>query len=220
MLALSPCHALARPTSPKPRSIGADGERAAAIGHVVPHQAARFRHVDRLGDDESRDVAYLAVRVFAERDILNDFVERIARIELAECAAGDLLVLTCVAVRGARGAFAESRRDFFVNDDFGDARSATARNKPESPLPPQTPSPPICACVQIFFPTLQPPLAVEPKRIDVTRNRGPTIISRPSDRRPGDPSKYTYADVVNSKYCGRCLARLKSHKLNSRLAFL
>src|SRR5262249_13103730 len=79
-------------------------------------------HVHRLGDDESGDVPYLAVRVFAEPDILNDFVERITRIELAECAAGDLLVLTYVAVRGARGAFAESRRDFFVNDDFGDAR--------------------------------------------------------------------------------------------------
>ncbi|MGA7390603.1 MAG: hypothetical protein WBW99_22140 [Pseudolabrys sp.] len=88
----------------------------------MPHQAAGFCHVHRLGDDESGDVPYLAVRVFAEPDILNDFVERIARIEFAECAAGDLLVLTCVAVRGARDAFAESRRDFFVNDDFGDAR--------------------------------------------------------------------------------------------------
>jgi hypothetical protein len=55
-------------------------------------------------------------------DVLNEFVERIARIKLAERAAGDLLVLPGVAERSAGRAFAESRRDCFVNDDLGDAR--------------------------------------------------------------------------------------------------
>ena len=121
MPALSPCHALARPDVAE-RALGrVEQHRPAAIRHVVPQEAARLRHVDRLGDDERRDVADLAVRVLAELDVLDDLVARIVGIELAEGAAGDLLVLAGVAVSGARRAFAERGRDRLVDDDFGDA---------------------------------------------------------------------------------------------------
>jgi len=55
----------------------------------------------RLGQDERGDIADLAVRIFAEFNVLYELVERIARIELAKCAPGDLLVLTGIAERSA-----------------------------------------------------------------------------------------------------------------------
>ena len=60
---LSPCQPLLRPTSPSVALVGGDGDAAAAVRHVVPHQAAALRHVDRLDQEERRDVLDLAARV-------------------------------------------------------------------------------------------------------------------------------------------------------------
>ena len=83
--------------------------RPAAIGHVVPQQAAGLTHVHRLGQNEAGDVTHLAVGVFGELDILDEFVDRISGIEFAERTAGDLFVLAGIAEARARCVFAKCR---------------------------------------------------------------------------------------------------------------
>ena len=78
-----------------------DGERRAAIRNVVPHEAARLRHVHRLRQYERGDIPDLAVRVFAQFDVLDDSVQRIVRVQLTKRPAGNLLVRDGLA--GPRG---------------------------------------------------------------------------------------------------------------------
>ena len=56
-----PASRCSSPTSPGIALRGGDGDAAAAVGHVVPHEAARFRHVDRLDQEKARDVLHFAV---------------------------------------------------------------------------------------------------------------------------------------------------------------
>ena len=54
-----------------------DRDPAAAIRHVMPHQVARLRHVDRLDQEERRDVLDLAARIsWRELDVCDDAVVR------------------------------------------------------------------------------------------------------------------------------------------------
>jgi hypothetical protein len=102
-----------------PKFLGGNLVGPASVRHVVPHQAAAAGIVDRLGDDEGRDVAHLAVGVLDQINILDQRVERIGGIELTERATRDLLVLAPV-IAGAGLAGAECRRDAIVDDNTRD----------------------------------------------------------------------------------------------------
>ena len=96
--------------------VARDRDPAAAIGHVVPHQAARLRQVHRLDDEEARDVLDLPVRVsLGMREVCDLVVVPVARIELAERAPGDGLV------RRLAGGLSGERLGA-VDDDARDAR--------------------------------------------------------------------------------------------------
>src|SRR5258708_22597715 len=96
----------------------------------MPHQAARQRYVDRLDDEEGRDVFDLAVRIpLRECDIGDDRVVRIHRIELAERAASDGLVGNVLPLP-----WWENHR---THDPVGDdARDARLRTVPKRRTPP------------------------------------------------------------------------------------
>jgi hypothetical protein len=79
----------------------------------------RQRHVDRLDEKERRRVFDLAVGVpRRQRDVRDDRVVRIARVELAERPAGDRLVLA----RGAERCAGKCRRRDRVDNDLRDPR--------------------------------------------------------------------------------------------------
>ncbi|HEX8883525.1 MAG TPA: hypothetical protein VF797_03450 [Noviherbaspirillum sp.] len=65
---------------------------ASAVGHVMPEQAACLVHVLWPGQHEAGGVPDLAVLVLAEFDILNQRVQRVARIQFAECPSRQLFV--------------------------------------------------------------------------------------------------------------------------------
>ena len=84
--------------SPVARSAGTMVMRPRAVGHVVPHQVARLRHVDRLHQLERGRVLDHAARIARrELDVLDDGIVRIVGIEFAEGAAGERLVLAGAA---------------------------------------------------------------------------------------------------------------------------
>jgi hypothetical protein len=88
------------------------GDVAAAIGNVVPHQAARLRHVHRLADDERRHVFDLAARVRRRKlQVGNDLVRLVERIELTEGEAPDLFIGDAGSAGGWRRALDDDLRD-------------------------------------------------------------------------------------------------------------
>ncbi len=96
--------------------IGVERHVAAAVGHVVPHQAARVGHVHRLADAKARDVLDVATRIAWRETEVGDFlVVAIARIQFAEGAAGQFLV-------GLGGVGGVGQRGGRVDDDARHAR--------------------------------------------------------------------------------------------------
>src|SRR5262249_15674849 len=87
---------------------------------------ARLRHVDRLDDEERGDVLDLSLRIaLGERQVGDLGVLEVVRVELAEGAPGDRLVLPGAAEARARlvgwGTGAERRRYLQVDNHPGDA---------------------------------------------------------------------------------------------------
>ncbi|HWF96441.1 MAG TPA: hypothetical protein VG291_15905 [Xanthobacteraceae bacterium] len=96
-----------------------DGDPAAAIGHVVPHQAARPRHVDRLHQLKRGGVLDHPTRIAGrELDVLDDRIVRIVRIELPEGAPGQGFV----GAGAAEARPVEGGRHLRVDDDLGHPR--------------------------------------------------------------------------------------------------
>ena len=58
----------------------ANQEWSPAVRNVMPHQPARFGQVGGHGQDVRGDVPNLAVRVFAQIDVLDDGVQWVARV--------------------------------------------------------------------------------------------------------------------------------------------
>jgi hypothetical protein len=100
--------------------VGRKADVAAAVGNVVPHDAARGRHVLGLAQYEARDVGDLARRVARERvgDVGDERVVRVGGIDLAEGPTGQLLVRRLVVDGGRR-----------VDHDARDARLHRRRRR-------------------------------------------------------------------------------------------
>ena len=92
-----------------------DGDSAAPVRHVLPHQVTAFRQVDRFHKEKARNVLDFAVSVARRQlDIRDDRIVRIFGIKLTERAARQSFILAGLAECRS----VESRRDFFIDDDL------------------------------------------------------------------------------------------------------
>ena len=68
------------------------GEHSAAVGYIVPHEAAGVFEVDGLVDHKGGHVADLAVGVFGQLDVLDDAVLWEFGVQLAKGPSSNLFV--------------------------------------------------------------------------------------------------------------------------------